>query len=104
MTLSTVFCSINVPDNPLLSHSVLPVLFLSYWPFQLYIFLKVSLSPKLVSAQSTTKDYIRAEGETFIQKYVAERTNKAEIRPAEQSEKVESCPENLWNEIQLKGP
>ena len=33
-----------------------------------------------------------------------ERTNKAEIRPEEQSEKTESCRENVWNEIQLKGP
>ena len=29
---------------------------------------------------------------------------KAELRPEEQSETVESCLENLWNEIQLKGP
>ena len=29
---------------------------------------------------------------------------EAEIRPEEQSEKTESCRENLWNEIQLKGP
>ena len=35
---------------------------------------------------------------------VAERTSKAEIRPEEQSEKVESCREKLWNEIQSKGP
>ena len=28
----------------------------------------------------------------------------AEIRPEEQSEQAESCRENLWNEIQLKGP
>ena len=28
----------------------------------------------------------------------------AEIRPEEQSEKTESYQENLWNEIQLKGP
>ena len=26
------------------------------------------------------------------------------MRPEEQSEKAESCRENLWNEIQLKGP
>ena len=26
----------------------------------------------------------------------------AEIRPDEQSEKTDSCRENLWNEIQLK--
>ena len=37
MALSTVFYSINSPDNSPLSHSVLLVLFLSYWSFQLYI-------------------------------------------------------------------
>ena len=42
--------------------------------------------------------------ETFIKRHIIERTNKAEIRPEEQSEKSESCRENLWNEIQLKGP
>ena len=42
--------------------------------------------------------------ETFIKKYVVERTNKAEIRLEELSEKAESCRENLWNGIQLKGP
>ena len=31
--------------------------------------------------------------------YTVERTNKAEIRPEEQSQKTESCQENLWNEI-----
>ena len=31
MALSTVFRSINSPDNSLLSHSELPVLFLPYW-------------------------------------------------------------------------
>ena len=35
--LSTVFHSINSPDNSPLSHSVFPVLFLLYWSFQLYI-------------------------------------------------------------------
>ena len=42
--------------------------------------------------------------ETFIKRYIVERTNKAEIRPQEQSEKAKSCRENVWNEIQLKGP
>ena len=42
--------------------------------------------------------------ETFIKRHLVERTNKAEIRPKEQSEKTESFRENLWNEIQLKGP
>ena len=32
------------------------------------------------------------------------RTNKTEIRLEEQSEKMKSCLENLWSEIQLKGP
>ena len=41
--------------------------------------------------------------ETFIKRYTVERTNKAEIRPEEQSEKTEICRDNLWNEIQLKG-
>ena len=35
MALSTVFHSINSPDNTPFSHSVLPVLSLPYWSFQL---------------------------------------------------------------------
>ena len=42
--------------------------------------------------------------ETFTKGYIIERTNVAEIKPEEQSEKAESCRENLWNEIQLKEP
>ena len=42
-TLSTVFHSITPPDNSLLSHSVLPLLRLPYWSFQLYIYLNESL-------------------------------------------------------------
>ena len=37
MALSTVFHSINSPDNSPFSHSVLVVLALPYWSFQLYI-------------------------------------------------------------------
>ena len=37
VALSTVFHSINSPDNSPLSHSVLPDSFLPYWFFQLYI-------------------------------------------------------------------
>ena len=37
MALSTVFHSINSPNHSSLSHSVLPVLFLPYWSFELYI-------------------------------------------------------------------
>ena len=40
----------------------------------------------------------------FTKRYIVERTSKAEIRPEEQSEKAETCRENLWNKIQLKGP
>ena len=60
----------------------------------------------MLRAQSTTEDYIRAEGlkKTFIKRYLVDRTNRAEIRLEEQSEKTESCRENLLNEIQLKGP
>ena len=39
-----------------------------------------------------------------MKRCTVERTNKAKIRPEEQSEKAESCRENLWKEIQLKGP
>ena len=42
--------------------------------------------------------------EIFPERYVVERTDKAKRRPEEQNEKAESCWENLWNEIQLKGP
>ena len=41
--------------------------------------------------------------DTFKKRYIVERTNKTEIRPEEQTEKAESCRENLWKEIQLKG-
>ena len=44
MALSTVFHSINSPENSPLSHSVLPVSFLPYESFQLYISLRKSLS------------------------------------------------------------
>ena len=44
MALLTVFLFINSPDNSPLSHSVLPVLFLPYWSFQLYVSLWKSLS------------------------------------------------------------
>ena len=39
-----------------------------------------------------------------MNKHIVERTEKAEIRPEEQSEKTESCRENSRNEIKLKGP
>ena len=39
MALSTVFHSINIPDNFPFSHSVLPVLSLPFGPFNYYVFL-----------------------------------------------------------------
>ena len=42
--LSTVFYSINSPDNSPPSHSVLPVLFLPYWSFN-YISYESLLQP-----------------------------------------------------------
>ena len=42
--------------------------------------------------------------ETFIKRFVVERTNQAELNPEEQSEQAKSCREKLWNEIQLRGP
>ena len=58
----------------------------------------------VLKAHSTTKDYIRAEEDFHKEKYIVKRTIKAEIRPEEPKEKAESCWENSWNEIQLKGP
>ena len=42
--------------------------------------------------------------ETFMKRYIVEMTNQADIRQEGQSEKTESCWENLWNELQLRGP
>ena len=36
--------------------------------------------------------------ETFIKRYIVQRTSTTEIRPGEQSEKAESCWENLRDE------
>ena len=47
VALSTVFHSINFPENSPFSHSVLPVLSLPYWSFQLYISLWKSPSAVL---------------------------------------------------------
>ena len=46
--LSTVFHNTHSSDNASLSHSVLSVLFQPYRPFQLYIFMKVSLNPDII--------------------------------------------------------
>ena len=48
MAVSAGFHSINSPHNSPLTHSVRPVLSLPYWSFQLYLLLKVSLSPDII--------------------------------------------------------
>ena len=41
--------------------------------------------------------------ETFIKRYIVDRTSKkAKLRPEEQSEKANSCRENLWYEIKTE--
>ena len=42
--------------------------------------------------------------ETFIQRYIVERTSKAGKDRKDRVRKRKSCWENLLNEIQLKGP
>ena len=37
--------------------------------------------------------------ETFRKRYIVERTNRAEVRSVEESEKAENCWEDLWNKI-----
>ena len=34
--------------------------------------------------------------QTFIKRYIVERTNKADIKPEERSQRTESSRENLW--------
>ena len=50
MALSVDFHSINSPDNSQFSHSVLPVLSLPYWSFQLYV--SLWKSPSTLSPQA----------------------------------------------------
>ena len=56
------------------------------------------------SPQRNVSEIAMTEVRTDVEIYVVERTSKGKIRPEEQSAKAESCGENLWNEIQLKGP
>ena len=58
----------------------------------------------MFKAQSAIADYISAR-QTFIKRYTAETTNKAQNktkRREEDSEKAENCRKDLWTEIQLK--
>ena len=44
MAISTVFYSVNSPDNSPISHSVLQILILPYWSFEQYVSLLKSSS------------------------------------------------------------
>ena len=74
--------------------------------------IKRSEQARLVYIKNTNRTFPPREGEpagpglkeTFIKRNIDERTNKAEIRPEEESQKAKSFQENYWNEIQLKGP
>ena len=80
------------------------------WPqlLELFLFPKIGLTERLVSwffKHGQPQRIISGLRETFIKEiYIFERTDKAAIGPGEQSERAESCRENLWTEIQLKGP
>ena len=52
---------------------------------------------------SQPKRIIPGLEETFMKRHILERTNKAEIRLKEQSEKAESCQANLWMKYSWKG-
>ena len=63
---------------------------------------KPELISKLVSwcfKPSQPQRIISGLKETFIKKYIVERTNKADLRPEESCEKAESCREILWNKV-----
>ena len=63
--------------------------------------LKMYILSSAIGGQTRREQSLK---ETFIKRYIVERTSEVEIRPGEQSEKAESCQENLWNEVQLKEP
>ena len=64
---------------------------------------RFNLLVSLCFKRSQSQRIISGLKKTFVKRYIVERTNKGEIRPQEQSEKAESCRENSWTEIQLKG-
>ena len=66
--------------------------------------IRTKLLVSLCFKPSQPQRIISGMKETFIKICTVNRANNAEIRPEEQSEKAKSCRENLWNEMQLKGP
>ena len=60
--------------------------------------------PTRVAAHGKHAGSLKRFRVTIRKRYIVQRTNKAEIRLGEQCENTESCQENSWNEIQLKGP
>ena len=81
---------------------LLPMFFFSssssFFLILLFLLLLLLLDNNLVSwffKPSQPQRIISGLMETVIKRYTVERTNEAEIRPEEQSERVESCRENL---------
>ena len=75
--------------------------------FKLLFFFRGGRGGEIVSwcfKSSQPERIISGLRETFTKRHLVERTNKAEIGSEEQSEKADSCRENFWNEMQLKGP
>ena len=60
--------------------------------------------PTRVTTHGKRAGSLKPLREIFRKKYIVDRTNKAEIRLGEQSEKAERCRDDLWNEMQVKGP
>ena len=82
-------------------HLLPPILPFRYLRFCIY-WLPQCFTAELVSwcfKLSQPQRIVSGLRETFIKRCIVERQK----RPEEQSEKAESCRENLWNEIQLKG-
>ena len=76
MALSTVFHSINSPDNSLLSRPVLPVLFLPYWSFH-YIHLGLVCMTEVASSCAIHQTQILG---FLTMKYKCNSMNAADVR------------------------
>ena len=66
------------------------------------LLLEVLVWCELVIKASQPQRIISGLRETFVKRYIVQRTNKAELRPEVQSEKVKSCRENLERAIKTE--
>ena len=60
-------------------------------------------NPQLPTAGNHYREYIKPEGD-FHKEVHSCKDQYGRDKTGEQSEKTANCRENLWNEIQLKGP